>query len=226
MTEVLLIEDEKDLADTVRQYLALESIHCDVAGDGVTGRNRAQSNGYDVILLDLNLPRLDGLQVCEQLRTFGVKTPVLMLTARDQLQDKLNGFEVGTDDFLVKPFELEELVVRIQALSRRGDRQTRLLQCEDLTMDLGRREATRAGQTVRLAPIGWRLLETLLRASPQAVSRATLERAVWGDDAPDSNSLKVHMHNLRKAVDGNHQDRLMQTLPGFGFAVRPLDDEK
>ena len=220
MLNALLVEDDLDLAETVIQYLQLEAIDCDYASNGVAGLQLMREHRYDVLLLDLNLPRLDGLSVCQQLRRDGDDTPVLMLTARDQLDDKIQGFDAGTDDYLVKPFELEELVVRLQALARRRSGQVRRLSCADLSLDLDSKTATRAGQPLKLSPTGLRLLEVLLRASPRVVSRLALEQALWGDEPPDSNSLKVHLFNLRKAVDGEFAQTLLHTVPGQGFSLR------
>lgn len=220
MLNVLLIEDDMDLANTVVQYLELENIACDHASNGVSGFSLTKQNNYDALLLDLNLPKLDGLSVCEKMRQQGNDTPVLMLTARDQLQDKLDGFRVGTDDFLVKPFELEELVVRIQALAKRRSGQTRVLQCADLTMNLDSKSITRAGKPIKVSPIGWKILELLLRASPNVLSRTEIETAIWDDEPPDSNSFKVHLFKLRKAVDEGYTSALLHTIVGQGFAIQ------
>jgi len=217
---VLLVEDDYDLAETVVDYLELESISCDFASNGMAGLHFIQENQYDVVLLDLNLPRLDGLTLCERVRASGNDTPVLMLTARDQLDDKLAGFAAGTDDYLVKPFELQELVVRIKALAKRRSGQAKLLSCGDLEMNLSARTVTRAGQGIKLSPIGWRLLENLLRASPEVVSKAKLVAAVWGDEPPDSDSLKVHLFHLRKAIDGPFARPLLHTVASHGFAIK------
>jgi DNA-binding response OmpR family regulator len=197
MLNILLIEDDLDLADTVVQYLELEGIRCDHAANGMAGLQLAKEGQYQVLLLDLNLPRLDGLSLCRRLRTAGDDTPVLMLTARDQLDDKLAGFNAGTDDYLVKPFALQELVARVEVLARRRSGEVRKLTCDDLVMNLSDKTVTRNSIPLKLSPIGWRLLERLLRASPEVVSRQALEEAVWGDEIPDSNSLKVHMFHLR-----------------------------
>lgn len=220
MISVLLIEDDLDLAQTVIDYLQLESISCDHASNGAAGLNLLQHNYYDVLLLDLNLPRIDGLTVCERLRSDGSDIPILMLTARDQLTDKQAGFTAGTDDYLVKPFELKELVMRIQALSRRRSGQTQLLLCADLQMNLQQRQVSRADINLHLSPIGWRILELLLRESPNVVSRQRLEIAIWGEEVPDSDSLKVHLHHLRKTIDGPFATSLLQTIPGIGVAIR------
>jgi DNA-binding response OmpR family regulator len=225
MLNVLLVEDDIDLAETVVDYLELEKIHCDYASNGISGLQLVRENRYDVLLLDLNLPRLDGLSVCQQMRAAGDDTPVLMLTARDQLGDKIAGFNAGTDDYLVKPFEMKELVVRLLALSRRRSGQVRRLHCGDLEMNLSERTLLRAGKTIKLSPTGWQLLEALMRASPSVMSRRELETAVWGDEIPDSNSLKVHLFHLRKAIDAPFDMPLLHTVTGHGFALRASHDK-
>jgi DNA-binding response OmpR family regulator len=220
MLNVLLVEDDFDLAETVIDYLAIESISCDYASNGVAGQKLLADNAYDVVLLDLNLPRLDGLTLCQKLRSGGNDTPVLMLTARDQLDDKVAGFDAGTDDYLVKPFELRELVVRIHALARRRSGQVQLLRCADLEMNSKEDVVSRAGKKIKLSPTARQILETLLRSAPETVPKQKLIDAVWGDNPPDSNSLKVHMHHLRKAVDEPFERPLIHTIPGRGFSVK------
>nr|WP_320051175.1 response regulator transcription factor [uncultured Desulfuromonas sp.] len=220
MLNVLLIEDDLDLAETVIDFLDLEQIRCDYASNGLSGLQLMTDHHYDAILLDLNLPRLDGLSVCQKARSQGNDTPILMLTARDQLDDKLAGFQAGTDDYLVKPFELQELVVRLQALARRRSGQSQILRCADLEMNVTEHTTTRAGIALKLSPIGWQLLERLLRASPAMVTKQTLLESVWGENLPDSNSFKVHLHNLRKSVDTPFATPLIHTLPGQGFILK------
>ncbi len=217
---VLLIEDNLDLSASVSDYLALENIQCDFAYNGQTGLQLAKQELFDVILLDINLPRMDGLVVCEQLRLSGIDTPVLMLTARDTLSDKLAGFRVGTDDYLVKPFALEELVMRIRSLSNRRSSQSQKLLIADLEMDIQRHEVKRAKNILSVTPIGWKILETLMRASPSVLTRTQLQQAVWRDEPPDSNSLKVHLFKLRQQVDVPFDKKLIHTLAGQGFTLR------
>ncbi len=224
MLNLLLVEDDLDLAQTIIQYLELEQIRCDHASNGLAGLHLLQQQRYDLLLLDLNLPRLDGISLCQRLRANGDDTPVLMLTARDRLDDKLEGFRAGTDDYLVKPFELEELVARSRALARRRSGQVQRLRCADLEMDLTARTVQRAGQPLRLSPTGWRLLEALLRAAPQVVSRQALEAAVWGEEVPDSNSLKVHLFHLRRQIDAPFPTPLLHTVAGHGFVLRATDE--
>lgn len=225
MINALLIEDDLDLAGAVVDYLALEDIQCDHAANGVAGLELQEKNHYQLLILDLNLPRMDGLQVCNTLRARGDAVPILMLTARDSLEEKIAGFSAGTDDYLVKPFAMVELVARCRALANRRSGQVQRLQVADLLLDLESKTAQRNQRTLKLTPIAFRLLECLMRASPAAVSRADLLRAGWGEEPPDSNSLKVHIHNLRKAVDGDHAVKLLHTLPGAGFALRASEEE-
>ncbi|MGE7959960.1 response regulator transcription factor [Pseudomonas sp. NPDC089530] len=218
---LLLVEDNLDLANTVIEYLEIGGMVCDHASNGQAGLNLALTQHYDVILLDIMLPRLNGQQLCEQLRQQGNQTPILMLTSLDALPDKLMSFSAGADDYLVKPFELAELVARIRALSMRRSGQASRLQVADLVMELTTRQVSRAGQELRLTPTCWTLLECLMRASPEPVSRERLEASIWGDEPPDSNTLKVHMHRLRKTVDKSFGQPLIHTLPGVGVQLRP-----
>ncbi|ABC30840.1 Response regulator consisting of a CheY-like receiver domain and a winged-helix DNA-binding domain [Hahella chejuensis KCTC 2396] len=213
---VLLVEDDIDLATTVLDYLALENMSCDHAANGVAGINLARANAYDVMLLDINMPRMNGLAMCRKLREEGVDTPVLMLTARDTLDDKVEGFRAGTDDYLVKPFAFAELIVRLQALSRRRSGQARLLTVGPLQMDLDQRQVRREGKPLMLTPTGWQLLEKLMRHSPGVVSKSDLEQVLWPDSPPDSNAFKVHLYKLRMAVDKPFASALIHTVPGQG----------
>jgi len=217
---VLLVEDDIDLATTVVDYLEIEDISCDHAANGVQGLSLIELNDYHVILLDLNLPRLDGLSVCQKVRESSNDTPILMLTARDSLKDKIAGFDVGTDDYLVKPFEIEELLVRIIALSKRRSGQVSTLNVGELALQLKARSATYSGKTVKLTPITFKLLEKFMRETPKAVSRKALIQSVWGEEQPDSNSLKVHIHHLRKQLEKVNANLSIDTEIGFGFALR------
>ncbi len=217
---LLLVEDNFDLAETIIQYLELEGMTCDHAASGEAGLKLARENDYDVILLDIMLPRMTGLDLCETLRKKGEDTPILMLTARDTLKDKLAGFESGTDDFLVKPFDMPELIVRINALARRRSGQVKVLKALDLTMHLDTRMVFRAEQQLSLTPTGWKLLESLIRSSPAAVPRQKLVQEIWGDEIPETNSLKVHLHKLRCQVNRKNMVPILHTIPGFGYAIR------
>ena len=218
---ILLIEDNRSLAETVITYLSLENIDCDYAATGLQGLELALANRYEVILLDINLPSLNGLKVCEALRAQGADVSVLMLTAGATIEDKLAGFNAGTDDYLVKPFELSELVARIKTLAKRRSGESKRMQVGPLTLDLSSRSANRAGQAISLTPTCWKILELLMRESPNVVSRKKIEAYVWGDDfLPDTNSLKVHLYKLRQKVDKPFASNLIHTIPNYGFALR------
>ncbi len=224
MLKALLVEDDLDLATALIDYMSLEDIDCDYAADGQVGYNLIMSNRYDVIILDLNLPKIEGLAVCERIRTNGVETPVLMLTARDTLDDKLTGFSKGADDYLIKPFAMEELLARIKVLSKRRSGQVSKLSVADLELDLSQRQASRAGTVLKLSPIALKILEVLMRDYPSGVSREKIIQSVWGDEQPDSNSLKVHIFNLRKQVDQKGMKPLIHTIAGFGFAITAQEE--
>jgi DNA-binding response OmpR family regulator len=219
MIKVLLVEDDFDLAATIIDYLEFESIECDHAYNGATGLNLAQAQDYNVLLLDINMPGMNGFTLCETLRKSGFDTPILMLTARDSLDDKLAGFNAGTDDYLVKPFEIEELLVRILALSKRKSAQTRKLCVGGVELDITAKQARVEGREVKLTPVTFRLLEAVMRASPEPVSQRALIQAIWGEEAPDSNALRVHIHHLRKSLAACGAENIIKTIPGFGFAA-------
>ncbi|MCV6588292.1 MAG: response regulator transcription factor [Marinobacterium sp.] len=218
MLNTLLVEDDRDLALSVIDHLELEQISCDYAANGIEGAALLTQYRYDVIILDLNMPGMDGLTLCQRLREQGDTTPVLMLTARDTLAQKVEGFHAGTDDYMIKPFEIEELIVRLQALARRRSGQVARLDAGPLSLNLNQRSASLHGEPVRLTPTGFRILEVLLRASPDPVSQLELSRKVWGDDIVDSNKLRVHIHNLRKVLGS--AEMLLQTVPGYGFCIQ------
>ncbi len=223
---VLLVEDDLDLAATVMDYLELEAINCDHAANGVAGLQLLTDHHFDVLILDVNMPRMDGLTLCRTLREQGSDTPVLMLTARDTLADKLAGFEVGSDDYLVKPFEMLELVARVQVLAKRRSGQTQVFERFGLRVDFSQKNAQRGGRPLQLSPTGWVLLECLLRRSPEVVSRQQLAQAVWGDEPPDSNSLKVHLFKLRQQLDAEGDRKLLHTIAGQGVALREGDAQR
>jgi DNA-binding response OmpR family regulator len=226
---ILVIEDNPDILANLYGFLEPLGYTIDSARTGAAGLANATNHRYDAIVLDLMLPGMDGLDVCRRLRkTLRQATPVLMLTARDTLHDKVAGFEAGADDYLVKPFSLVELDVRLRALSRRarGQQVEAQMQFEDLRFNPATFEATRAGKPVRLTPTGYRLLAALLRVAPQVVTRAELEHEVWGDNPPDSDALRTHIHALRLALDKPFAKPLLRTLPGIGYCLAsPESDE-
>jgi DNA-binding response OmpR family regulator len=223
---ILLVEDNRSLSEMVGEYLESRGFGVDYAGDGLDGYRLAAENSYDVIVLDLMLPRLDGLELCRRLRNEAKKaTPVLMLTARDTLSDKVNGLDAGADDYLVKPFAIQELEARVRALIRRERRQVsaEVLKISDLVLDTASLRATRAGQELTLSPIGLRLLTILMRESPRVVSRRDIEREIWGDGLPDSDTLRSHLYNLRKVVDRPFDKPLLHTVQTAGYRIADLD---
>jgi len=220
---VLLVEDDLDLAATVIDYLELEEISCDYAANGIAGLaliNDTQKEYYDVIILDLNMPKMDGLTLCKTMRDQGINTSVIMLTACDTLNDKLAGFDSGSDDYMTKPFDIQELVARIKVLAKRSSGQSNKITVHDLVVDFDLKTAVRDTRELQLSPTCWILLELLIRKSPQVVSRKQLSQAVWGDNIPNSNSLKVHLFKLRQQVDGNNKIKLLHTIAGQGVAFR------
>ncbi len=222
---ILVIEDNPDIAANLGDFLEDRGHTVDFAGDGITGLHRAVVDEFDAIVLDLNLPGMDGLEVCRKLRSEARKsTPVLMLTARDALEQKLAGFESGADDYLVKPFALQEVEARLTVLMRRGrGAGPRVLNVSDLEFNLDTLEVNRAGKSIVLNPTALKILQALMEASPAVVTRQDLETRVWGEELPDSDSLRVHIHGLRAAVDKPFAKPLIQTRHGIGYRLADLD---
>jgi DNA-binding response OmpR family regulator len=218
---ILLIEDNRDLTTNLFDYFEARGHAMDTAADGISGLHFAATNLYDVILLDVMLPGMDGLTLCKRLREAGKHTPVLMLTARDSLDDKIAGLEAGADDYVVKPFALREVDARINALIRRSvarDSGTRL-QVGDLTFDTGTFKVVRGDRDIDLPPVPLKLLEILMRHSPRVLPREEIERAIWGDSPPDSDALRAHLYILRNAIDKNSDKPLLKTLRGIGYQI-------
>ncbi len=224
---ILLVEDNRDILANLADYLQLKGYSVDCAQDGLSGFHLAVAQPFDLIVLDVMLPGLDGYGVCRRLRDEArIATPVIMLTARDTLEDRLLGFKSGADDYLVKPFALSELAARIDAVLRRSQGSSqRLLQVGDLSYDLDTLEVRRAGQSIKLNPIGLKLLALLMQRSPHLIRRETLENALWGDNCPDSDSLRSHIHQLRQAIDKPFASPLLHTQHGLGYRLLVQPDE-
>lgn len=220
--KVLLVEDQHDIAANIWDYLERRGHTIDHAADGETGLSRALKGGLDVIVLDLGLPRLDGLELCRTLREAGHGVPVLMLTARDTLDDKLRGFAEGADDYMVKPFSMRELEARIRAVHRRsrpaGDAQLRV---GELSYNPGSMLATRAGQTRALTRVQGVLLATLMRDAPNVIPHRKLIEAVWGDEGGDSAALHTHLYELRLLLDRPFAHAMIQSVRGLGYRMVP-----
>ncbi|MEO0996775.1 MAG: response regulator transcription factor [Pseudomonadota bacterium] len=224
---VLIVEDNPDIAEMIGDFLESQGYVVDFAADGVSGLHLAVTQDFDALILDLMLPGIDGLDVCRKLRReAGRDTPILMLTARDTVDDKIAGLDAGADDYLVKPFELRELEARLRALIRRfsGRLVRETLELADLSVDTGTLQVRRGDGVLDLTPITFQLLLTLLQAAPNVVTRRELERAVWGDITPDSDALRSHLYNLRKIIDKPFDRKLLHTVPGRGYRLADPDD--
>lgn len=221
--QVLIIEDNRSLAANIFDYLEACGHVPDAAPDGNSGLSLALQNRYDAIVLDWMLPRMDGMSVLRKLREdHGCVTPIIMLTAKDQLEGKLLGFENGADDYLVKPVALPELEIRLRVMvSRAQARATagRTLRVGDLAYHLDSLQVSRGPRPVTLSGTARNILELLMRESPKAVRRDRLERLIWGDDVPDGDLLRSHMHLLRRAVDQAGEARLLHTVTGTGYRL-------
>ena len=225
---LLVIEDNRSLVANLFEYFEARGHVLDAAPDGITGLHLAITQPYDVVILDWTLPRMEGNEVLRRLREGATASlPVIMLTARDELPDKIAGFRAGADDYLTKPFALPELEVRVEALLARasGRHRSKVLEVEDLRLDLTTLEASRAGQPLHLYPVCRKLLEVLMQASPAAVTRERLEQAVWGEDPPDGDMLRSHVYELRRSVDGPFAVKLVHTLPRVGYRLAVLNEE-
>ena len=220
---ILVIEDHEDVAANVGDFLEERGHSVDFAHDGVVGLHLAVTQEFDVIILDIGLPGIDGLTLCSRLRRDARQdVPILMLTARDTLPEKVEGFEAGADDYLVKPFALLELAVRVEALARRGRSAAReVLRVADLELDNERVHVERAGRPIELNPTCFRILKILMEASPRLVKKGDLERLLWGDLPPDSDSLRSHIYTLRRLVDKPFDRALIHTVHGVGYRLDP-----
>lgn len=218
---ILIVEDNLALREGIASLLEAQGHRTDFAADGRSGLQLALSDPPDVMVLDLNLPGMDGLRVCEALRERADRhIPVLMLTARDTLEDKLRGFDVGTDDYLVKPFAGEELLARCLALSRRHrGGESHLLRVGSLVIDRRSGRVTRHGEWIELQQMSYRILLVLAEAWPRTLTRSELIERLWGDEAPPSDPLRSHLYLLRQALDRPFSKPILVTVHGVGFKL-------
>ncbi len=220
---ILVVEDEKRLAYLLRRVLLEERHTVDLAHDGTRGLDLALSDSYDTIILDLMLPEIDGLEICRQMRAEHIMTPILMLTARGAVEDRVTGLKEGADDYLTKPFAMEELLARVGALLRRRDRrfdESSQLIIGDLTLDLMRHEARRANRVIELTAKEFALLEYLMRHPGQALTRTQIVDAVWRYDMEAlSNVVDIYIHYLRDKIDQNFSHPLIKTVRGIGYKI-------
>jgi DNA-binding response OmpR family regulator len=225
--KILLVEDDYDVARSVCEYLESSSHQVELAPDGLIGLECATRERYDCMILDISLPRLSGIQLCERVRGLGFSSvPILMLTAMGTLDYKEQAFNAGADDYLVKPFALKELELRITALSRRSaeTRAGKQLQVGDLSYDVMTQSIRRAGRDISLAATSRKILELLMRNSHRVVSKQEIEQVVWGE-APESGDLvRIHIHTLRDAIDKPFGAPLLHTIRGIGYRLTPDND--
>lgn len=222
--KILLIEDEPGIARLIRRGLEEGGYSVEATANGRLGLEMTEEKSYNLLLLDLMVPGMDGWQVCEALRASGSQLPILMLTARDSVPDRVRGLDLGADDYLPKPFEFPELLARVRALLRR-DRvhRSRVIQVDDLVIDTGQRRVTRAGAEVGLSHREYELLEALAAHESQVLTREVIQERIWMDEDSYSNTVDVYIGMLRKKIDAGHPRKLIQTVRGLGYTLRVLD---
>ncbi|SFD51504.1 response regulator transcription factor [Pseudoalteromonas denitrificans] len=223
---VLVVDDNYDIASSIVDYLEYNKHHADFAINGSSMLELVAQNSYDVIILDVMMPGLSGYEACEKLRQELMSNiPVLFLTARDTLKDKLQGFTAGADDYLVKPFAMEELLARANALSLRAiQHNTRLIEVFDIEIDLQKHSVKRQGSAIELPPNQFKLLVLLAKKSPDVVGKRTMEYTLWGEDIPDSDVLRSQMYQLRNKIDKPFSTALIKTIHKIGFKLAPNDN--
>jgi len=222
MYKILVIEDNPDIVANIYAFFEPKGFELDNAHNGLSGLSLVTHNHYDVILLDVMLPGMDGTKLCKKLREeLQNKTPVLMLTARDTILDKVAGFDSGADDYLVKPFSLVELEARIKALIRRHQDAhfQHSIEVGQLSINVAEHSIKRENNWIKLTPTGFKIVHALMSASPRVVSKTELEEKVWGQDIPSSDALRTHMHSVRAQVDKPFADPMILTVSGVGYQV-------
>lgn len=225
LAKILIVEDNQDIRFNIVDYLETKDFITDNVDDGLKALALLTLNKYDLVILDLMLPGLDGISLLKELRAQNNLVPVLILSARDTTQDRIEGLSVGADDYLVKPFSLAELKLRVEAILRRSTNviSTKVLHVEDLCLDLHSLEVKRQDTLVKLNPTTFKLLKFLMIKSPNIVTRKEIEYELWGDELPESDSLRTHLHFLRNAIDKNYDIPLLHTVKGFGWVLKKMD---
>ena len=219
--KVLLVEDDPGIARLMSRALEQAGYRVDVASEGTAGLRMAQENPYNLLILDVMLPGADGWQICEQVRAHGDRVPILMVTARDQVDDRVRGLDIGADDYLPKPFQVQELLARVRSLLRRDKmHKTRVIKVADLVIDTAQRKVTRAGVTIGLSHKEYELLEALAAHESQVLTREVIQERIWMDEDSYSNIVDVYITMLRKKVDAGHDVKLIQTIRGWGYTLR------
>ena len=222
MYKILIVEDNPDIVANIYAFFEPKGFELANAHNGISGLTLASNNRYDVMLLDVMLPGMDGTKLCKALREeLHNKTPVLMLTARDTILDKVAGFDSGADDYLVKPFSLVELEARIKALIRRHQDEhfEQSISVGTLTLNASEHSINREGKDLKLTPTGFKILDILMSASPRVVSKAELEEKVWGENIPSSDALRTHLHSVRAQVDKPFAKPMIMTIAGVGYQL-------
>ncbi len=218
---VLLVEDEIGISEMIREGLEEAGYAVDVARDGQTGLEMAQDSTYHLIVLDIMLPRRDGFSVCEELRAQRNRVPILMLTARDTVKDKVRGLDMGADDYLPKPFDFQELMARVRALMRRDKvNRTRVIKVGDLAVDVAQRRVTRAGVEIGLSNREFELLAALAANEGKVLTREAIQERIWMNEDAVENTVNVYIGTLRKKIDASHAVKLIQTVHGVGYTLR------
>ena len=218
---ILVVDDEPAVRTSLERALSLEGYEVDLAGDGAAALDQLAVAPPDAVVLDVGMPRVDGLEVCRRMRAAGDRTPVLMLTARDAIDDRVEGLDAGADDYLVKPFALRELRARLRALLRRVDHGADMLRYADLTLDPGAHEVHRRGRRIDLSRTEFTLLELFMRHPRQVLTRTQIFESVWGYDlGATSNALGVYMGYLRRKTEQAGEPRLLHTVRGIGYVLR------
>ncbi len=225
--KILIVEDEKKIATTLKKGLTENGYHVDLAFDGLIGKRLFESNSYDLLILDINLPGMNGYELCKAIRNTNQHIPIIMLTAMNTTEDKIEGFDTGTDDYIIKPFEFKELLVRIRALLKRTMNQQlptgNILKVADLEMNLDTKEVKRANQPITLTAKEFQLLEYFMRNRNRVLSRADIAERVWEIDFDtQTNVIDVYVNYLRNKIDKKFDTRLIHTQVGMGYIMKEI----
>ncbi|HFQ5379635.1 TPA: response regulator transcription factor [Vibrio vulnificus] len=220
--KILLVDDNHNVAETIADYLELEGITIDCAYHGEAALRLIETNHYDVIVMDIMMPKLDGISTVKKLREdYLCGTPILFLTAKQGLDDKIAAFTAGGDDYLLKPFAMQELSLRLHALANRGPRQDiGVLKFADITLDVKTEQVERQSQQIKLSRIQTRILKLLMKRAPAIVSRVEVIESVWGDEPPGSDALRSHIYGLRTALDKGFSESRLETIHGQGYRLK------